>query len=42
VANEERAGYIERLEAFVEGHRDRLEELLRASGPGSRPTSHGR
>ncbi|MFJ5143207.1 hypothetical protein [Streptomyces sp. NPDC088707] len=42
VANEERAGYIERLEAFVEEHRDRLEELLRAYGPGSRPASHGR
>ncbi|MBK3646323.1 hypothetical protein [Streptomyces sp. MBT33] len=42
VGNEERAGYIERLEAFVEGHRDRLEELLRAYGPGSRPASHGR
>ncbi|GAA4694049.1 hypothetical protein [Streptomyces youssoufiensis] len=42
VGNEERAGYIERLEAFVEEHRDRLEELLRAYGPGSRPASHGR
>ncbi|WP_069817511.1 hypothetical protein [Streptomyces sp. TP-A0874] len=26
----------------MEGHRDRLEELLRAYGPGSRPASHGR
>ncbi|MFC9797259.1 hypothetical protein ACFVJI_32050, partial [Streptomyces sp. NPDC127584] len=34
VGNEERAGYIELLEAFVEEHRDRLEELLRAYGPG--------
>lgn len=42
VRTEERAGYIERLEAFVEEHRDRLEELLRAYGPGSRPASHGR
>ncbi|MFD9244574.1 hypothetical protein ACFV0D_22115, partial [Streptomyces sp. NPDC059556] len=42
VVDEERAGYIERLEAFVEEHRDRLEELLRAYGPGSRPASHGR
>ncbi|MFE3591394.1 hypothetical protein ACFXOY_28270 [Streptomyces niveus] len=42
VRPEERAGYIEHLEAFVEEHRDRLEELLRAYGPGSRPASHGR
>ncbi|MFD7206287.1 hypothetical protein [Streptomyces sp. NPDC059893] len=42
MGNEERAGYIKRLEAFVEEHRDRLEELLRAYGPGSRPASHGR
>ena len=42
VGNEDRAGYIERLEAFVEQHRDRLEELLRAYGPGSTPASHGR
>ncbi|MGO4634920.1 hypothetical protein AB4225_28935 [Streptomyces sp. 2RAF24] len=42
VRAEERAGYIERLEAFVEQHRERLEELLRAYGPGSRPASHGR
>ncbi len=42
VRTEEREGYIERLEAFVEHHRARLEELLRAYGPGSRPASHGR
>ncbi|MFB7937865.1 hypothetical protein [Streptomyces sp. NPDC056049] len=42
VRTEERAGYIERLAAFVEGHRERLKELLRAYGPGSRPASHGR
>ncbi|MCL7382230.1 hypothetical protein [Streptomyces sp. 35G-GA-8] len=42
VRTEEREGYIERLEAFVEQRRARLEELLRAYGPGSRPASHGR
>jgi hypothetical protein len=42
VRAEEREGYIERLEAFVEEHRARLEELLRAYGPGSTPASHGR
>ncbi|MET8566425.1 hypothetical protein ABZV75_39925 [Streptomyces flaveolus] len=42
VRTEERQGYIERLEAFVEQHRTRMEELLRAYGPGSRPASHGR
>ncbi|MFJ4871368.1 hypothetical protein [Streptomyces sp. NPDC088757] len=39
---EEREGYIERLEAFVEQHRPRLEEMLRTHGPGSTPASHGR
>ncbi|WP_331719902.1 hypothetical protein OG217_36880 (plasmid) [Streptomyces sp. NBC_01023] len=39
---EEREGYIERLELFVEQHRARLEELLRAYGPGSRPAEFGR
>ncbi|MEK8141528.1 hypothetical protein NKH18_00020 [Streptomyces sp. M10(2022)] len=39
---EEREGYIERLEAFVEQHRARLEEMLRTHGPGSKPASHGR
>ncbi|MFJ8770484.1 hypothetical protein [Streptomyces clavifer] len=38
VRTEERGGYIERLEAFVEQHRARLEEC----GPGSAPASHGR
>ncbi|MET8347355.1 hypothetical protein [Streptomyces microflavus] len=38
----EREGYIERLEAFVEQHRARLEEMLRTHGPGSRPASRGR
>ncbi|MGW8985062.1 hypothetical protein ACWGQ9_20650 [Streptomyces parvus] len=42
VRPEERAGYIERLEAFVEEHRARLEKMLRTHGPGSRPASHGR
>ncbi|MEU3402127.1 hypothetical protein [Streptomyces filamentosus] len=42
VRAEERVGCIERLEAFVEQHRARLEELLRAYWPGSRPASHGR
>ncbi|MCL7496087.1 hypothetical protein M8I34_32485 [Streptomyces sp. MCA2] len=42
VRPEEREGYSERLTAFVEQHRARLEELLRAYGPGSRPASHGR
>jgi hypothetical protein len=42
VRTEERQGYIERLEAFAEQHRARLEEMLRAYGPGSRPASHGR
>ncbi|MFD9078274.1 hypothetical protein [Streptomyces erythrochromogenes] len=42
VREDERAGYAERLEAFAEQHRPRLEELLRAYGPGSAPASHGR
>ncbi|MEU9032773.1 hypothetical protein AB0D46_35770 [Streptomyces sp. NPDC048383] len=42
VRTEEREGYIERLEAFVEHHRARLEELLHAYGPGSRPAEFGR
>ncbi|MFI8769545.1 hypothetical protein ACIGN6_32200 [Streptomyces sp. NPDC053792] len=42
VREDERAGYPERLEAFAEQHRARLEELLRAYGPGSAPASHGR
>ncbi|MCX5207638.1 hypothetical protein OG897_40315 [Streptomyces sp. NBC_00237] len=42
VPAEEREGYIERLEAFVKEHRARLEEMLRAYGPGSTPASHGR
>ncbi|WEV23754.1 hypothetical protein OYE22_33375 [Streptomyces sp. 71268] len=38
----EHEGYAERLEAFVERHRERLEELLRAYGPGSAPAARGR
>ncbi|MFI0264750.1 hypothetical protein ACH4OW_37795 [Streptomyces sp. NPDC017056] len=34
---EERQGYTERLEAFVEQHRARLEELLRAYGRAAGP-----
>ncbi|MEU8746496.1 hypothetical protein AB0C39_22910 [Streptomyces parvulus] len=41
VRPEEREGYIERLEAFVEQHRARLEEMLRTHGLGSRSASHG-
>ncbi|MEV2256258.1 hypothetical protein AB0I94_37880 [Streptomyces sp. NPDC050147] len=37
VCTEEREGYTARLEVFLEHHRARLEELLRAYGPGSRP-----
>ncbi|WP_369211753.1 hypothetical protein [Streptomyces flavofungini] len=39
---QEREGYIERLGTFVEEHRARLEELLRAYGPGSRSAEFGR
>lgn len=42
VREDERAGYAQRLEEFAEQHRERLEELLRAYGPGSTPASHGR
>ncbi|MFD6529378.1 hypothetical protein [Streptomyces sp. NPDC060184] len=42
VRAEERQGYVEHLEAFMVEHRGRLEELLRAYGPGTRPASHGR
>ena len=35
VREDERGGYVQRLEAFAEQHRERLEELLRAYGPGS-------
>ncbi|GAA3044487.1 hypothetical protein GCM10017562_01950 [Streptomyces roseofulvus] len=35
-------GYTECLETFAKQHRERLEELLRAHGPESRPASHHR
>ncbi|MFD3875356.1 hypothetical protein [Streptomyces sp. NPDC058623] len=42
VREDERAGYVQRLQAFADRHRGRLQELLRAYGPGSKPASHGR
>lgn len=42
VREDERDGYVQRLEAFADQHRERLEELLRAYGPGSAPAEHGR
>lgn len=42
VGEDERDGYVERLEAFAAQHRERLEELLRGWGPGSRPAEYGR
>ncbi|MFB6717944.1 hypothetical protein ACFCZY_39890 [Streptomyces sp. NPDC056237] len=39
---DERDGYVQRLEAFADRHRERLEELLCAYGPGSAPAEHGR
>lgn len=42
VREDERAGYAQRLKEFAEQHRERLQELLRAYGPGSKPASHGR
>ena len=42
VGEDERDGYVERLEAFAAQHRECLEELLRGYGPGSRPAEYGR
>ncbi|MFE0379309.1 hypothetical protein ACFW1M_27885 [Streptomyces inhibens] len=42
VRAQERGGYVRRLEAFAERHRGRLEEMLRAYGPGSAPAECGR
>jgi hypothetical protein len=42
VREEEHDGYVQRLEAFADRHRERLAELLRAYGPGSVPAAHGR
>jgi hypothetical protein len=39
VREDDRDGYAQRLEAFTEQHRERLEETLRAYGPGSTPAS---
>ncbi|MET9512003.1 hypothetical protein ABZX62_26715 [Streptomyces flavidovirens] len=41
VREDERTGYVERLVAFAEQRLERLEELLRAYGPGSTPAAHG-
>ncbi|MGW0563169.1 hypothetical protein ACWDZ4_21755 [Streptomyces sp. NPDC003016] len=42
VSEDERTGYVERLVAFAEQHRVRLEKLVRAYGPDSRPAEFGR
>ncbi|MER7048335.1 hypothetical protein [Streptomyces jumonjinensis] len=42
VREDERDGYPRHLETFAERHRARLQEMLRAYGPGSTPASHGR
>ncbi|MFI9176171.1 hypothetical protein [Streptomyces lincolnensis] len=42
VREDERADYVQRLEEFADRHRERLEEMLHAYGPGSTPASHGR
>lgn len=42
VRGDDRDSYLQRLEAFADRHRERLEELLRAYGPGSVPAEHGR
>ncbi|MGI5518669.1 hypothetical protein [Streptomyces sp. CA-106131] len=42
VREDERADYVQRLTAFADRHRERLEEMLRAYGPGSTPAEHGR
>ncbi|MFE2038505.1 hypothetical protein ACFXBB_35855 [Streptomyces scopuliridis] len=42
VREDERDSYAQRLEASAEQHRERLEELLRAYGPGNAPAEHGR
>lgn len=42
VREEEHDGYVQRLEAFADRHRERLEKLLRTHGPGSAPAAHGR
>ncbi|MFJ2616104.1 MULTISPECIES: hypothetical protein [unclassified Streptomyces] len=42
VREDERDGYMQRLEAFAEQHSERFQELLCAYGPGSAPAEHGR
>ncbi|CAM5670900.1 hypothetical protein [Streptomyces mordarskii] len=42
VRDEERADYPPRLATFADRHRQRLEEMLRAFGPGSAPAEYGR
>ncbi|MFE3143367.1 hypothetical protein [Streptomyces scopuliridis] len=42
VREDERDGYTQRLEAFAEQHRERLQEMLHQYGPGSAPSEHGR
>lgn len=42
VGEGERDGYVQRLEAFADRHRERLAELVRAYGPGSAPAAYGR
>ncbi|MFF1651590.1 hypothetical protein [Streptomyces sp. NPDC058240] len=42
VREDERDGYMQRLEAFAERHSERFQELLCAYGPGSAPAEHDR
>ncbi|MFD9047845.1 hypothetical protein [Streptomyces zaomyceticus] len=42
VREDERDGYVQRLKEFTERHRERLERMLAAYGPGSAPAAHGR
>ncbi len=42
VREDEQGGYLQHLQEFAEQHRGRLEEMLRAYGPGSAPATHGR
>ncbi|MBU3869029.1 hypothetical protein KN815_34755 [Streptomyces sp. 4503] len=42
VRDEERADYAQHLETFADRHRERLEKMLRAYGPGSAPAEYGR
>ncbi|MBT2439828.1 hypothetical protein J7E93_06765 [Streptomyces sp. ISL-36] len=42
VREDERTDYVQRLQVFTEQHRERLEKMLAAYGPGSAPAEHGR